>query len=104
MAALYWKFQLLCVLLFDGKLFRWKNRCKVYYRNQSNQYRRYKANYPAIFLQKSFQNCSFDGISFLGVNGWHDSWSDTRVINIKNYQAEIQAKREIEDLGRKEFA
>lgn len=46
----------------------------------------------------------FDGLSFLGVNGWHDSWSDTRVINIKNYQAEIQAKREIEDLGKKEIA
>lgn len=46
----------------------------------------------------------FDGLSFLGVNGWHDSWSDTRVINIKNYYAEIQAKSEIEDLGKKEFA
>lgn len=46
----------------------------------------------------------FDGLSFLGVNGWHDSWSETRVINIKNYQAEIQAKREIEDLGKKEIA
>ncbi|RQO36813.1 hypothetical protein DBR39_17220 [Chryseobacterium sp. KBW03] len=46
----------------------------------------------------------FDGLSFLGVNGWHDSWSDTRVINIKNYQAEIQAKSEIEALGRKEIA
>jgi uncharacterized RDD family membrane protein YckC len=46
----------------------------------------------------------FDGLSFLGVNGWHDSWSDTRVINVKNYYAEIQAKREIEDLGKKEFA
>lgn len=46
----------------------------------------------------------FDGLSFLGVNGWHDSWSETRVINLKNYQAEIQAKREIEDLGKKEIA
>ncbi|RLJ33960.1 putative RDD family membrane protein YckC [Chryseobacterium sp. 7] len=46
----------------------------------------------------------FDGLSFLGVNGWHDTWSDTRVINIKNYQAEIQAKSEIEDLGKKEIA
>lgn len=46
----------------------------------------------------------FDGLSFLGVNGWHDSWSETRVINIKNYQAEIQAKSEIEALGKKEIA
>ncbi|WP_426481730.1 RDD family protein [Chryseobacterium sp. R2ACT005] len=46
----------------------------------------------------------FDGLSFLGVNGWHDSWSYTRVINVKNYQAEIQAKSEIEALGKKEIA
>ncbi|AZB10076.1 RDD family protein [Chryseobacterium sp. G0162] len=46
----------------------------------------------------------FDGLSFLGVNGWHDSWSDTRVINLKNYMAEIQAKSEIDTLGKKEIA
>lgn len=46
----------------------------------------------------------FDMLSFLGENGWHDKWSETRVINIKNYQAEIQAKSEIEDLGKKEIA
>ncbi|MEF9476807.1 hypothetical protein ACR1PO_06925 [Chryseobacterium sp. RRHN12] len=46
----------------------------------------------------------FDGLSFLGVNGWHDSLSETRVINLKNYQAEIQAKSEIEALGKKEIA
>ena len=41
---------------------------------------------------------------FFGENGWHDKWSETRVINMKNYQAEIQAKKEIEDLGKKEIA
>ncbi|SMO62113.1 Uncharacterized membrane protein YckC, RDD family [Chryseobacterium rhizoplanae] len=46
----------------------------------------------------------FDALSFLGENGWHDKWSETRVINIKNYQAEIQAKSEIEALGKKEIA
>lgn len=46
----------------------------------------------------------FDSLSFFGENGWHDKWSETRVINIKNYQAEIQAKSEIEDLGKKEIA
>ncbi|WP_126652267.1 RDD family protein [Chryseobacterium aureum] len=46
----------------------------------------------------------FDSLSFFGENGWHDSWSDTRVINLKNYQAEIQAKSEIEALGKKEIA
>jgi len=46
----------------------------------------------------------FNSLSFFGENGWHDKWSETRVINIKNYQAEIQAKREIEALGKKEIA
>lgn len=46
----------------------------------------------------------FDGLSFFGINGWHDSWTDTRVINIKNYESEIQAKSEIDDLGKKEIA
>ncbi len=46
----------------------------------------------------------FDAFSFLGENGWHDSWSDTRVINTKNYQSEKQAKSEIDMLGNKEFA
>ena len=46
----------------------------------------------------------FDTLSFFGENSWHDKLSETRVINIKNYQAEIQAKSEIEDLGKKEIA
>lgn len=46
----------------------------------------------------------FDGLSFLGNNGWHDNWTDTRVINIKNYESEIQAKSEIDSLGKKEIA
>lgn len=46
----------------------------------------------------------FDALSFLGENGWHDSWSDTRVINKKNFQSEKQAKSEIDMLGNKEFA
>lgn len=44
----------------------------------------------------------FDALSFLGGgNGWHDSWSDTRVINVKNYLAEKQAKDDINSLGTK---
>lgn len=46
----------------------------------------------------------FDAFSFLGGgNGWHDSWSDTRVINIKNYEAEKQAKDDINSIGTKEL-
>jgi uncharacterized RDD family membrane protein YckC len=46
----------------------------------------------------------FDALSFLGENGWHDSWSDTRVIDIKKYTTETQMKREIENIGVKEIA
>ncbi len=46
----------------------------------------------------------FDALSFLGENGWHDSWSDTRVIHTKNYETERQAKSEIESIGTKEIA
>jgi uncharacterized RDD family membrane protein YckC len=46
----------------------------------------------------------FEALSFLGENGWHDSWSDTRVINTKNYETERQAKSEIESIGAKEIA
>lgn len=46
----------------------------------------------------------FNALSFLGENGWHDSWTETRVINIKNYQAEKQAKSEIDTIGIKEIA
>lgn len=45
----------------------------------------------------------FDSLSFLGNNGWHDSWSDTRVINGKNYVAEKQSKEEINNIGIKEI-
>lgn len=46
----------------------------------------------------------FDALSFFGENGWHDSWSDTRVINIRNYEAERQSKNEIDAIGVKEIA
>lgn len=56
------------------------------------------------FIRNISRLVPFDVLSFLGENGWHDKWSETRVINIKNYQAEIQAKSEIEALGTKEIA
>ena len=56
------------------------------------------------FIRNISRLVPFDVLSFLGENGWHDKWSETRVINIKNYQAEIQAKSEIEALGKKEIA
>lgn len=45
-----------------------------------------------------------DQLSFLGENGFHDSWSNTRVINIKDYEAENQLKNDINSIGTKEIA
>lgn len=56
------------------------------------------------FIRNITRLVPFDALSFLGENGWHDSWSDTRVINIKNYEAEKQAKNEIDAIGVKEIA
>lgn len=56
------------------------------------------------FMRNIIRLVPFDALSFFGENGWHDSWSDTRVINIKNYEAERQAKNEIDAIGIKEIA
>lgn len=56
------------------------------------------------FIRNISRLVPFDSVSFLGENGWHDSWSDTRVISIKNYESEKQTKNDIEDLGKKEIA
>lgn len=56
------------------------------------------------FVRNISRFVPFDALSFLGGgNGWHDSWSDTRVINIKKYKAETQIKREIDNIGTKEI-
>lgn len=57
-----------------------------------------------FFIRNISRLVPFDILSFLGENGWHDSWSDTRVINVKNYKAETQTKSEIESIGTKEIA
>ncbi|MBB6372016.1 RDD family protein [Chryseobacterium shigense] len=44
-----------------------------------------------------------DQLSFLGENGFHDNWSNTRVINIKDYEAERQLKSDINSIGAKEI-
>ena len=46
----------------------------------------------------------FESFTFFGTDGWHDSLTDTRVINYKNYLAETQLKEEIEDIGKREIA
>lgn len=44
-----------------------------------------------------------DQLSFLSENGFHDSWSNTRVIKIKDYEAERQLKSDINSIGAKEI-
>lgn len=44
-----------------------------------------------------------DQLSFLSENGFHDSWSNTRVIKIKDYEAERQLKSDINSIGTKEI-
>lgn len=56
------------------------------------------------FIRNISRFVPFDALSFLGENGWHDSWSETRVVNLKKYMSETQAKSEIDNLGTKEIA
>jgi uncharacterized RDD family membrane protein YckC len=44
-----------------------------------------------------------DQLSFLGENGFHDNWNSTRVVNIKDYEAERQLKSDINSIGAKEM-
>lgn len=56
------------------------------------------------FIRNISRFVPFDALSFFGTNGWHDSWSATRVINVKKYESEKQAKADINSLGEKEIA
>lgn len=56
------------------------------------------------FIRNISRFVPFDALSFFGTNGWHDSWSNTRVINVKKYESEKQAKADINSLGEKEIA
>ena len=43
----------------------------------------------------------FEAVSFLiGNDGWHDSWSDTRVVNWEKYKADSILKQELDELGK----
>jgi len=54
------------------------------------------------FIRNISRLVPFDALSFLGNNGWHDSWSDTRVVKIKNLNEARTREREIRELGQKE--
>lgn len=52
------------------------------------------------FLKRNFSRIvPFDGLSFLGSRGWHDSWSDTKVVKRKAYLEAVERENSIEDIG-----
>lgn len=55
------------------------------------------------FLKRNFSRVvPFDTLSFFGSIGWHDKWSDTRVVNWKKYQEALRRDLELDQLGSKE--
>ncbi|KMQ71633.1 RDD family protein [Chryseobacterium koreense] len=54
-------------------------------------------------LKRSFSRIvPFDALSFLGKNGWHDSWSDTRVVKLKDFEKAKSLDTDINAIGMKE--
>jgi len=52
------------------------------------------------FLKRNFSRIvPFDALSFFGTNGWHDSWSDTRVVKRNAYLEALERENSIEDIG-----
>lgn len=56
-----------------------------------------------LFTRNISRAVPFDQLSFLGNNGWHDKWSDTRVINIKAYEVALKLENDMEILGTPEI-
>lgn len=56
------------------------------------------------FIRNISRFVPFDGLSFFGENGWHDSWSNTRVINLKKYNEQKFSKTDIDSIGIKEIS
>ncbi|SHK05870.1 RDD family protein [Epilithonimonas mollis] len=53
------------------------------------------------FLKRNFSRIvPFDALSFLGSRGWHDSWSDTKVVKRKSYLEAVERENSIEDIGK----
>lgn len=56
----------------------------------------------ADLLRRNFSRIvPFDGLSFLGSNGWHDSWSDTRVVKKKAFESARNLENDIQAIGAK---
>ncbi|MGA9211693.1 RDD family protein [Kaistella sp.] len=54
-------------------------------------------------LKRNFSRAvPFDQLSFLGNSGWHDNWSNTRVVRVKAFDLAQNMQNDIESLGIKE--
>ena len=51
------------------------------------------------FVRNISRAVPFDSFSFFGSLGWHDKWSDTRVVNLNNFEAELMRNKEIDEIG-----
>lgn len=58
-------------------------------------------NYKAILLRSFCRLIPFDALSFLGTNGkgWHDSISNTYVVDIAKYETQKSSELELEQIG-----
>ena len=55
-----------------------------------------------LFTRNISRAVPFDQLSFLGNNGWHDKWSDTRVVKSKDFDNAVNLENSIQTIGVKE--
>ncbi|SEF52979.1 Uncharacterized membrane protein YckC, RDD family [Halpernia humi] len=53
------------------------------------------------FLRNISRGIPFDAFSFLGNNGWHDSFTDTRVVKKKAYEEAQAQQADLDNLGKR---
>ncbi len=54
-----------------------------------------------FFIRSISRLVPFEAVSFLiGDNGWHDSWSNTRVVNWEKYKSDYEMQQELNELGK----
>lgn len=63
-----------------------------------------KPSLKQVLIRTLSRIVPFDGLSFLGNNGWHDSWSETRVVKISNFERARSIELDINSIGKVEEA
>ena len=54
-----------------------------------------------FFIRNISRLVPFEAVSFLiGDDGWHDSWSNTRVVNWEKYKSDYEMQQELNELGK----